>query len=198
MKKLFLVGGGGHCKACIDVIEATRKYAILGILDHADKVGAQLLGYDYVGSDDDIARFNAPDVEFLVTVGQVKNADLRKQLFAKIISQDATLATVISPRAYVSRSATIGRGSIVMHDALVNAAAIVGENCIVNTKSLIEHDCMIGSHCHISTAAVLNGSVNIADGTFFGSNAVSRESVSAVASSFIKAGSCFKGNVDEK
>ena len=36
-EKLILVGGGGHCKACIDVIEEQGKFEILGILDLKDR-----------------------------------------------------------------------------------------------------------------------------------------------------------------
>jgi hypothetical protein len=31
MRDLILIGGGGHCKSCIDVIELETKYAIAGI-----------------------------------------------------------------------------------------------------------------------------------------------------------------------
>jgi len=194
---LILLGGGGHCKSCIDVIEETRKFNILGILDVESKIGTELLGYKYIGIDKDIALYKNRDVEFLVTVGQIRNSYLRKRLFDEVVTNQNTLATVVSPRAYVSKWATIGRGTIVMHDVLVNASANIGENCIINTKALIEHDSVIGSHCHISTAAVINGDVNILEGSFFGSNAVSRQSVSAPPSSFIKAGSCFKGESEQ-
>ena len=33
MKELILIGGGGHCKSVIDVIEASNTHRILGILD---------------------------------------------------------------------------------------------------------------------------------------------------------------------
>ena len=33
MKKIILLGGGGHCKSCIDVIENENKYKIIGIID---------------------------------------------------------------------------------------------------------------------------------------------------------------------
>ena len=32
-KSIVLIGGGGHCKACIDVIEVEGKYNIIGIID---------------------------------------------------------------------------------------------------------------------------------------------------------------------
>jgi sugar O-acyltransferase (sialic acid O-acetyltransferase NeuD family) len=193
-KNLVLIGGGGHCKSCIDVIEATEQFNILGILDHKSKIGSELLGYKYIGCDEDIAKYKKKDALFLITVGQIESANLRKHLFKNVVISPEKLATVISPRAYVSKWARIGVGTIIMHDVLINAAAVIGENCIVNTKALIEHDCDIGSHCHISTGAIINGNVSISEGSFFGSNAVSVQSVSVAPSSFIKAGSCFKGD----
>ena len=35
---LILIGGGGHCKSCIDVIEQENKFNITGILDVKEKV----------------------------------------------------------------------------------------------------------------------------------------------------------------
>ena len=35
----------GHCKSCIDVIEAENQYQIKGILDIKEKLGQSLLGY---------------------------------------------------------------------------------------------------------------------------------------------------------
>ena len=50
-KKLVLIGGGGHCKACINVIEDTDGYDIVGILDTEDKVGQTILNYSIIGTD---------------------------------------------------------------------------------------------------------------------------------------------------
>ena len=36
-KSLILVGGGGHAKSCIDVVESEKKFKILGILDNSKK-----------------------------------------------------------------------------------------------------------------------------------------------------------------
>ncbi len=189
---LILIGGGGHCKACIDVIETSNTFNILGIFDKNAKIGSKLLGYEYIGTDDDIASCKNKNVKFLITLGQIESPALRKELYEKLIKTNNQLATVISSRAYVSKWAKVGKGTIVMHDALVNAGAIIGNNCIINSKALIEHDCIIGSNCHISTAAVINGNTHITEGTFFGSNAVSKHSVTVKQNSFIKAGSCFK------
>jgi len=192
VKELILLGGGGHCKSCIDVIEETQSYKVIGILDKQEFVGQFVLGYEIIASDDEIPNLVKQEVEFLVTVGQIKTAQIRKMLYYKLLENQAALATVISPRAHVSKYAKISAGSIVMHDALINANATVGYNCIINSKALIEHDAVVGDHCHISTAAIINGGSHIGDTTFFGSNAVSREYAVIPDDSFIKAGTVFK------
>lgn len=192
-RKLILLGGGGHCKSCIDVIEQSKQFQIVGVLGTLEKVGQKVLAYDIIGTDEQIDELVTEEFEFLVTVGQVRSPKVRKKLFAKLQESNAKIATVISPRAYVSHYATIGTGTIVMHDALVNADAQIGQNCIINSKALIEHDVLIEDHCHISTAAVLNGGVTVKEGTFFGSNAVSKEAVRTSTEAFIKAGSLFLG-----
>ena len=169
--KLILIGGGGHCQSVIEVVEATRQYEIVGVVDQAPKVGEYVSGYEIVGTDDQLNQFVHPEVHFLVTVGQIEDSRLRYQLHQRVLRAGGELATVISPRAYVSGRATVGAGSIVMHDALVNAHARVGVNVIVNTKALIEHGSQIGDHCHLATGAIVNGDCRIGQRTLIGSHA---------------------------
>lgn len=172
LKNIVLIGGGGHCKSCIEVIHSTGKYNIVGILDLPSELGKEILGIKVVGNDDDYSKFHQQGCSFLITVGQIKTAKLRKQIFEKLQSIGAKLETVIASTAYVSEMAKISEGTIIMHHAFVNAGANIGYNCIINTGALIEHDVQIGNHNHISTSAVVNGDVSIGDENFIGSNAV--------------------------
>jgi len=77
VKDLFLVGGGGHCKSCIDVIEQEGKFTIKGIFDKKENIGSDVLGYKVIGSDEDIHKYVSVNHFFLITVGQIKSAELR-------------------------------------------------------------------------------------------------------------------------
>ena len=193
---LILIGGGGHCKSCIDVIEQENKFLIAGIVD-TNRFISELLGYPLLGNDDDLAKLKLNYDYALITIGQIKTPAIRIRLLDYAKSLGFKLPAIISPRAYVSKHAKIGNGTIVMHDALINSGAIVGDNCIINTKSLIEHDAVIENNCHISTGAIINGGAIIKQGSFVGSNAVTKESVKTHEKDFIKAGSLFKGYVNE-
>ncbi len=187
---LLLVGGGGHCRSVIDVIEQENRFGIAGIIDMPDRIGDHVMGYPVIASDQQLPELVSRYSYALVTVGQIKSCKVRLELFKKLQQIGFTLPAIISPLAYVSKHAQIGQGTVVMHGALVNANANVGNNCVVNTKALIEHDAKIHDHCHISTAAVINGGVEVKEGTFVGSNATSVQYTSI--DHFIKAGSLAK------
>lgn len=176
-EKIILIGGGGHCKSCIDVIEQAGAFQIAGIVDMPERLHQKILGYEIIATDDDLPRLVKEYENFLITLGQIKTPEKRIRIFQTLKDLGVKLPVVISPLAYVSRHAKIGEGTIVMHYALVNAEAKVGSNCIINTKALIEHDVVIGDHCHIATGAIINGGVKVGSGTFFGSNAVCKECI---------------------
>lgn len=193
MSKIVLIGGGGHCRACIDVIESTGQYQIVGILDGAFTKGEIISGYSCIGDDNDISEFANLDYQFLVCVGQIYSSTIREKSFSLIKKYNGKLATIISPRAWVAKTAVIGEGTIVMHDVLVNSHAVIGDNCIINTKSLIEHDAVVGDHCHVSTGAIINGGAKVGKSCFIGSAAVLIQSVNIPNAHFIKANSIFTG-----
>ena len=175
MKKIFLIGGGGHCRSCIDVIESMNEYEIVGIFDKEENVGKKILTYPIIDTDNNISKYIDSENFFLITIGQIKNPLIRNDKFELLKSLSVKLATIISPRAYVSTHSEIGEGSIIMHDALVNAGAKIGCNCIINTKALIEHDAIIENGCHISTGAIINGSCLVQKMSFIGSQSVLEE-----------------------
>jgi sugar O-acyltransferase (sialic acid O-acetyltransferase NeuD family) len=193
VKNLYLIGGGGHCKSVIDVVESTGEYEIKGIFDLKENVGKKVLDYSIIGSDDDLLKYISPDNFFLITIGQIKSNDKRISYFNLLKKHQAIFARVVSPFAVVSKYASIEEGSVVMHGCLVNADARIGKNCIINSKALIEHDVVVGDHCHISTAAILNGNVQVMESCFVGSNAVIEQGKIISAGRMISAGSFYRG-----
>lgn len=190
---IILLGGGGHCKSCIDVIEQQGFYRIIGILDKADLVGENILGYEIIGMDVDLPRLIKTVKNYFITVGQIKSVEKRMELFNLLKSYNLQLPVIVSPNAYIAKSAHAGEGSIIMHHALINADAVIGKNCIINSKALVEHDAYIEDHCHISTGAIINGGVKVEKKSFIGSNTTTKQYISIPENSFIKANSLIIG-----
>lgn len=190
--KIILVGGGGHCHSVIDAIELAAEYEIVGIIGHIDdidKVGNEIMSYPIIGTDDDLTSIIDEVKYAFITVGQIKTAAVRKSLFEKITTLGYEVPNIVSPLAYVSKSAILGKGNFIGHQAIVNANAVIHDNCIVNTKALIEHDAIINSHCHIATGAIINGGCKVHSEVFVGSAATTKQGATINSKSFIKAGS---------
>ncbi len=196
MKPLVLVGGGGHCKSVIDAAESGG-LTIRGILDLPSNVGRSILGYDVIGTDEDIVRF-VDEAYFVVTLGFIKDASLRIRIHEKIDQLGGRLATIIASTAHVSRYAEVDSGCVILHQACVNAGAKIGKGCIINTFANIEHDAVVGDYSHISTGAIMNGGCQVGKATFLGSQSVMVNGVSVVDGCVIGAGTVIQKNISQR
>lgn len=190
-KDIILIGGGGHCKSVIDVIEEEDIFNIKGIIDVKEKVGEKILGYEIIGNDKDLAelvkRFNF----FHISLGFIKDPTKRIELYELVKNMGAVFPVIKSPLAHISRHSIIEEGTIVMHGAIVNAEAKIGCNCIINSKSLIEHDAEVGNHCHISTGAIINGGVKVGSNSFVGSGCITVQGSIVPINTFVRANSLY-------
>lgn len=187
-KKIILIGGGGHCRSCIDVIECCDDLEVKGVLDQSHEVRIPD-PYPLLGQDSDMGNVIGEKDFALITVGQIQSSTVRQRLYSQLKRLNKNIIKIKSPTAYCSQRTEVGDGTIIMHGAIVNSCARIGNNCIINTMALIEHDVEIGDHCHISTGVRLNGTVVVGTGTFVGSGSTIREGVRISAYSVIPAGS---------
>ena len=194
---LILIGAGGHAHACIDVIEQHGSYEIAGLIGMPDEIHDHHLGYEVIGTDDDLPELAKTIPYALITLGQIKTPTDRTRLYQQVVALGFQLPTIIAPSAYVSRQATLGAGTIVMHGAIVNAGASVGKNCIINTRALLEHDATVADNCHISTGAIINGNVAVGSGSFVGSGSIIKEGASLGQNCLVGMGLAVRHNLPD-
>jgi sugar O-acyltransferase (sialic acid O-acetyltransferase NeuD family) len=197
LKKIILIGGGGHCMSCIDTILSTDQFSIEGILEADAKKNKNLLGISLLGDDQMIPALVLQGMHFLIAVGQVKSAEIRIRLYNSVRSAGGVLATVLASNATVSRFSRIGEGTIVMQQALIAPGVTIGVNCIINNKALLEHHSVIGDHCHISTGALVNGDCKIGDGVFIGSGAIINQGIEIGENVVIGSGTVVNRSIKE-
>lgn len=197
-REIVLVGGGGHCRACIDVIEQENKFKIAGIVDVKERVGEKVLGYKIIAGDHELTKLTKSFGYFLITIGQIKSVDKRVEKFTLLKRYSASFPTIASPLAYVSKHAAIDEGSIILHGAIIGPGVRIGKNCIINTRVDIEHDVKIGNYCHISTGCTVNGDCSLGSKIFVGSNTVINQGVSITDDIIIGSGSVVTKPIEEK
>lgn len=173
MKKIILIGAGGHAKSCLDVILLSKKFKVIGFID---KKKNNFLNYKILGDESYLKKKNSL-MNLHISFGFISSPLKRQKLFNKFSLMGFKFPAIISPKSQVSKYSKILDGTIVHHFALVNFGVIIGYNSIINTAAILEHGVKVGSNCHVSTRAVVNGEVEINDNTFIGSGAIIREGI---------------------
>lgn len=190
--KVLIIGSGGHAKSCIDVIENSKKFNIVGLIDNDKK---KMIGkYKVIFSDNEILKIKKTSKNLVLGLGSLDNINKRVQVFKKFKKLGFNFPKIISKYALVSKNSKIGEGTILFNHVFVNAGSEIGKNCIINNKSLIEHDTLVGNHSHISTNVVVNGNCVIGEKTFIGSGSVLKNNIIIKKNSFIKMGTIQKKN----
>ena len=82
---IVIIGAGGHAKACIDVIESTGKYEIIGLTGQVDESVSSVLGYPVLGSDDKLGELRSSVKCLAIGLGQFRSSELREKLYYKAI-----------------------------------------------------------------------------------------------------------------
>ncbi len=162
MRKVAIVGDGGHGKVIRELINARSDTRLAAVLD--DKFRTFEAGKEcYTGPPEAVAELRRliPDVLFLIAIG---NNSVRKQLAERLGLKKEDFITLIHPSAIVSKSAVIGEGTVIMAGAIIQADARIGAHCIINTGAVAEHDNQISDYVHLSPRVTLSGAVAVQEG----------------------------------
>jgi len=199
VKKIVLVGAGGHALSVIDSIQSNQKYEIVGITELGYVVGEKVLGYKILGNDAILKSVFDSGVQYaFITVGSIGNTSLRKNLYSMLKSIGFLLPCIIDNSSNIGSDVWLGEGIFVGKNAIVNTKSTIGDMAIINTGAIIEHGCCINEFTHIGPGAVICGDVKIGASTHVGANATIIQGVTIGDNSMIGAGSIVVHDVPSK
>jgi sugar O-acyltransferase (sialic acid O-acetyltransferase NeuD family) len=195
-EKILLIGGGLHCKSCIDVIEQEGRFEITGIIDLKERLGSTILGYPVIATDEDIPELAKECPNFFITVGDVNSFALRKKIFVKLKEYGLKPPAIVSPLAYVSKHSVVGEGTILFPFTVIDIETTIGNNCIINHGAILAHEVTVGDNCHISGNCAV-GKSTIGHDTFIGANTFVNNGIEIAPYCIIGAGSVVIRSITE-
>lgn len=197
MKKIILLGGGGHAKVVFDALRENHDYTVVGVTDVKRPAGLPE-GVSYLGSDAVLPRYFASGVKYcFVAVGSVGDPSVRMKVFERARRIGFLFPNIVHPGAIVSRYINWGEGNYIAPGAVVNAGVRLGSHAIINTNACIDHDCVIGDFVHIAPGVSLSGGVTVGRGAHVGTGSSVVESVKIGANTIIGAGSVVTENIGQ-
>ncbi len=190
MKKIILLGGGGHARVLIDLIRVCNEYDIAGILDQQIEKGTEVSGISVLGSDDMLSElFDKGIKDACIAVGSIKDNSKRRMLYEKVKQIGFSVPALIHPKAVIARDLQISEGVQITAGSVIQTGSSIGENTIINTCAVIDHDNKVGRHVHICPGAVVSGGCIIDDGAFIGAGATVIQGIRIGKNAIVAAGS---------
>ena len=202
-EKVIIIGGEGNGSVIADAItdagmRGSSDARIYGFLNDRMNKGEQVAGYPVLGHLSDLQFFLEEGYRFVFTIYRIDGQKERLELFRNLKIPLESLFTFIHPQAYVTPSARIGRGSIIMPQVSVSSEAIIGNCCLVMVNSSVGHNSVVASHCHLAAQSCLSSHVQLEEGVHIGLNATVRENLILKRYSALGMGSVLLNNINEQ
>lgn len=141
---LLILGAGQYGQVAKEIAESMGCFIKVDFLDDNNEMA--------IGKIKDYEKFAIDYSHYSVAIG---NADSRLKYINEIEKFGFRIATLISPKAYVSKSAQIKHGTIVEPFAVVNAYSIVGKAVLVCSGAIVNHNAIIEDACQLDCGSVV-------------------------------------------
>lgn len=183
-KKLIIIGGGGHARVLIQMIEALGLDEICGYTDQRSSG----LRIPYLGVDDIIKEYATDEVFLVNGLGSSGINSRRVEMFQQFKRFGYAFHSLIHPQALMASDVEISEGVQVMVGSIINTGVVLGENTIINSGAIVEHDCKLAPHVHLAPGVTLSGGCRIGAGSHIGTGATVIQNISIGQGTLIGAG----------
>lgn len=200
MFDVIIIGAGGHAAEIDEYIQFNKQV----------KKGTQL---NVVGFLDDMQenynkyQFSAPllgDISnhvirhhqaYLIGIANLK---YRRYIVEKFINGGGKFESFVHCNAYISKSASIGIGSIICPHVNIGPNVNVGNYTLINSRCSLGHDTTIGDYNFISPNVCFSGHTTIGSENLFGINSASIPGISIGNRNKIAAGMILDQNLGDE
>ncbi len=186
--RLVIIGAGGHGKVVAD-IALKNGYSDICFVD--DNASCKCMGFSIAGKCEELSSFDDGQTDFIIAIG---NNYIREKISK---AYDVPWTTLIHPSAQIGENVQIGKGTVVMANAVINVCAQIGLHCIVNSGSVVEHDNILEDYVHICPKAALGGDVNIGKLTQIGIGATVINQIDICECCMVGAGAVVVKSINE-
>jgi len=181
-KKIIILGVGGNC---VDILEAIFDineqgtlpvYEPVGFLDdNPEMQGQTIQGIPILGPL--VSAKGYPSCRFINGIGSVNNYWKKLEIINKTGLPDESFETIVHPTAYISRTATLGNGVVILPNTTVASYATIGKHVIVLANSVINHNSVLGDGTILASSVIIAGNVHVGQCCYLGSNSTIRDNI---------------------
>lgn len=190
-KRLVILGAGGFAREVLDVVDAINQAApdswqVEGFVSERQSDWGQILhGTPVVGGLEWFTKARCAQVEVVCGIG---NPAVRKRLIGRCHDLGVRSATLVHPRATLTRWVTLGAGTIVTAGVVLTNDIQVGAHVHLNLNVTVGHDAVLGDFCTVAPGVNVSGNVTVGEGCDLGTGAAIIQKLTIGAWSVVGAG----------
>lgn len=188
-KNLVLLGAGGHALSVADAA-LSAGWNVVGFLAPDAPCGHLLPGRRLKS----LREIDKASHNLALAVG---NNTVRKEIFlsAQHEMEGIEFATIIHYSAFVSTSAELGVGTVIMSQANVGPHCSIGIGALVNSAASLDHESSLGDFASLGPGAITGGNVNLGSMSEIGIGANILPGIAIGEGAVVGAGSMVNSNV---
>lgn len=177
MKRIAIIGAGGHGREQLDLIaalaaagEAVRAEGFVVDADLAPPDG-RVRGLPVLGGLDWLEAHRRE----VVAVCAIGGSAARAGVIARLGGCDVRFESLIHPAASVSGSVRLDEGAIVCAGAVLTSDVVLGAHVHIGIGGIVSHDCVLGDFASLAPGVRLAGAVRVGAGAWLGVGTVVRD-----------------------
>lgn len=192
-ESVLILGVGGTSTDIAETIVLRSDCRLIGYLDDNPAYhGSFLQGYPVLGGLSCVEDY--PDALLVLAVGSPRSFTCRLKIIERL--RHRRFLTVVHPTAWISPTAKIGDGSVILSFVSVSSnATLVGHNVILSHCS-INHDVLLGEGTVCASGVSLSGNVEVGEGCYLGVGSVFRDGITVGPGTLVGAGAVVVSDLD--
>jgi sugar O-acyltransferase (sialic acid O-acetyltransferase NeuD family) len=191
MRPLVIIGSGGFGRETLDAVrdinDQGATWDVLGFVDDDPALfGQQIGGIPVLGGRDRLPDY--PDAQLVVTIGNPNDFSVRPRVVAQLGLPPGRYATLVHPTSSVSRSSSVGPGTVILAGVVATSAVRIGSHVAIMPGVVLTHDDVIEDFATLASGVHLAGRVRVGAGAYLGAGSQVRENLNIGPGSLIGMG----------
>jgi sugar O-acyltransferase (sialic acid O-acetyltransferase NeuD family) len=194
MRDIIIIGSGGHSRAVISIVKASRKWRNVSNVDLEYKANTEtILGVPIVGGIKFLDTVNVNITDIFIAIGDNL---IRRNFISLVIKKGFKIPNLIHENAFIDSDAILGYANFIGSGTNLGADVRIGNGNIINTLANIDHESKIGNYNHLSPSSVVCGRVFIGNLTLLGANSTILPFLEIADKTIIGAGAVVTHNIE--
>jgi sugar O-acyltransferase (sialic acid O-acetyltransferase NeuD family) len=171
MKKILIIGAGGHGQVIADIlwrrVKSIDAVQLLGYLDDdVNLLGKRFADLEVLGP---VSAYTLiPHDAVIVAIGDNRT---RQRVSSLLRSEGEAFISAVHPSAILGQDSRISPGAMICAGVVVGVGACIGAHAILNTACSVDHHNQIGDFAHIAPGCHTGGEVTVEEGALVGLSA---------------------------